>query len=1135
MLTITADVRSSLELIGWSLLHFVWQGAVLAIMLAVTLGLVRRSAARVREQLALITLGLMGLCPLVDVWWLGREATTTGIPVVSTTSPLVEPAVSLLAVANPLVDNPDEPVISVPMPQPALVSEPMVVDSPQAPEIQRPPLPPSRSPVAVSGWLPWLAVAWLGGVLGLSLRLVMGWRVVQRLRRLATPITAGPWRVAFDVLLARMKYSRPILLAESVLVEVPTVIGWWSPVILVPASLLSGMSSHEMAAILAHELAHIRRHDYLINLCQTVVETLLFYHPAVWWVSNQIRQEREQACDDEAVASCGDVVTYARALLAVEEHRLTRSSDHNTALVVAASGGSLRERVFRLIDPESARPQTPGPASFVIVAAVALLIGAMSVATQASGELGSDQPPPKTAQDKGLANDPSGSATPDLAPAQDHKQQVGPWRPLLRSDLAQDLSVQRDHVYAVVDGDPIYVLDEFQEHEIRHYLSEAKKTEADPKDILLRRFKYELWKTEPQYNPAVRHLLVKKARPELSQEELDAIEVRVINESFRQIDHFMFTVLQQDYFRQSMNRKLEQGIVDAYLQKNGEKQPKPTEADIKAVYDKNYRHRYYTPEGTKWQRIDVNYDKYATREMALAAANSLRQEIDNGLSFTTAATQKSDSSLAAVSGLSYWMPRSEVNALVDEKLKEAILTLPEEQVSSVIATETCYTIIRIVGRRQEDIDPLAQVSAQISAEISKARAGQANQRLIDELIKKADIHSIVDRDWDEYCASHPRISSQVKPSPPKLGFRPLLKKDIELGIPLESDHVVAIADGYPFYAVDFITKEEYQRVIDVEKKAGKISGKDILRDWSLIFTRDPFPYRFLVVTPYRDRPFANNILVNHLLAKKYKQILSPTELAELQAKAERAFRSHLLDRGVQLRILDRDNVDLDSLGPMIYGDLLESYRKQFINGEFAVAYIEHIARSQPEPTEQEVRAKYKSQFSLYYTPEGTKYQRVDLNYNKYPTREAALAAANALRQEILDGFSFHIAATTRSDSHLTAIRGISHWMPLAEVNELVDKPVQEAVKTLPEGEVSSVLELQSCYSIIRVIGRRKESMVPFEKVSARLSKDIKTERVEKSQQNLLANLLWKASIHTIFDSDWDEYWRRAGGQSSPAD
>ena len=93
------------------------------------------------------------------------------------------------------------------------------------------------------------------------------------------------------------------------LVDVPTVIGWLRPVVLVPASALAGMTPQQLEAILAHELAHIRRHDYLVNLLQTLVETLLFYHPAVWWLSRRIRIERENCCDDLAVSLCGDPVT----------------------------------------------------------------------------------------------------------------------------------------------------------------------------------------------------------------------------------------------------------------------------------------------------------------------------------------------------------------------------------------------------------------------------------------------------------------------------------------------------------------------------------------------------------------------------------------------------------------------------------------------------------------------------------------------------------------------------------------------------------------------------------------------------------------------------------------------------------
>ena len=172
----------------------------------------------------------------------------------------------------------------------------------------------------------------------------------------------------------RMRVSRPVRLCESALVEVPTVIGWLSPVVLVPASALAGLSPRQLEAVLAHELAHIKRHDYLVNLLQTFVETLLFYHPAVWWVSGQVRREREFACDDAAIAACGgDALPYARALAELEHLR-----GGVARLVVAANGGSLLQRIKRLV-------QTPAPASrpssaMAVVVAVltlcSLLVGA---------------------------------------------------------------------------------------------------------------------------------------------------------------------------------------------------------------------------------------------------------------------------------------------------------------------------------------------------------------------------------------------------------------------------------------------------------------------------------------------------------------------------------------------------------------------------------------------------------------------------------------------------------------------------------------------------------------------------------------------------------------------------------------
>ncbi len=126
--------------------------------------------------------------------------------------------------------------------------------------------------------------------------------------------------------------------------DVPTVIGWLKPTVLLPMSALAGLSPLQVEAILAHELAHVRRHDYFVNLLQTLLETLLFYHPAVWWVSGQVRVERENCCDDLAVSLCGDPVVYASALADLEELRGPASR-----LVMAASGGVLLNRVRRLL------------------------------------------------------------------------------------------------------------------------------------------------------------------------------------------------------------------------------------------------------------------------------------------------------------------------------------------------------------------------------------------------------------------------------------------------------------------------------------------------------------------------------------------------------------------------------------------------------------------------------------------------------------------------------------------------------------------------------------------------------------------------------------------------------------------
>ncbi len=148
----------------------------------------------------------------------------------------------------------------------------------------------------------------------------------------------------FDGCSIRLGIHRAVRLMQSTLVEVPTVIGWLRPVVLIPVSCLTGLSTAQVEAIFCHELAHVRRHDYLVSVIQSVVEALLFYHPAVWWVSKQLRRERECCCDELAVGHGGDVLAYARALSYLEERRASFPE-----FALGANGGVLSMRIKRLL------------------------------------------------------------------------------------------------------------------------------------------------------------------------------------------------------------------------------------------------------------------------------------------------------------------------------------------------------------------------------------------------------------------------------------------------------------------------------------------------------------------------------------------------------------------------------------------------------------------------------------------------------------------------------------------------------------------------------------------------------------------------------------------------------------------
>ena len=229
--------------------------------------------------------------------------------------------------------------------------------------------------------LPWIVPFWIAGVILFHLRSLFAWIAVARMRRRGVCQASLDWRERLDRLRSRIKLSKPVALLETGMAEVPVVIGYLRPVILMPAGLLAGMPANQVEAILLHELAHVRRLDYLVNLLQTLVEGFLFYHPAIWWISGVIRAERENCCDDLVVAASGNAHAYAAALAALEQ---TRGAAHEAAL--AATGGNLMKRIHRLLYQPKGSAFAPLFSAGILALAIAGALAAWQASTPAPAQ-----------------------------------------------------------------------------------------------------------------------------------------------------------------------------------------------------------------------------------------------------------------------------------------------------------------------------------------------------------------------------------------------------------------------------------------------------------------------------------------------------------------------------------------------------------------------------------------------------------------------------------------------------------------------------------------------------------------------------------------------------------------------------
>ncbi len=346
--------------LGWALIHFLWQGALGALVLSGVLRGLRDRPAESRYMASLLCLVLLAIAPWVTAVNIPLPVTQGVMEVV--TIPVTENQTGQSSITS------SGPAPSMAAPSPA-VNENVARGN----ELER--QAHIRSANAryrldhTKTLLSWVVLVWLTGVVLLSIHHLAGWLAVERLRkRYVEPAAMQIERIAAD-LCGRLGISKAVQLMHSAVVDSPVTIGWIKPVILLPASVLTGLTPRQLEAVLAHELAHIQRHDYLINLLQTVVETVLFYHPAVWWISKQIRIEREHCCDDIAVVVCGDAVTYVQALAEMEQLRMS------AGFAMAAKSGSLLERVHRLATRKPITHRTARDGWWVGIPAMLLVMG----------------------------------------------------------------------------------------------------------------------------------------------------------------------------------------------------------------------------------------------------------------------------------------------------------------------------------------------------------------------------------------------------------------------------------------------------------------------------------------------------------------------------------------------------------------------------------------------------------------------------------------------------------------------------------------------------------------------------------------------------------------------------------------
>ena len=328
--------------IGWTIFHSLWQGTIISVILCSAFFVASKKSAQLRYYFALAALFVMFI---VSTAIFIQEYNSTNKTNLSITE-------------LKLFSSPEESKFSS--------EETAGIVNPESDIIENLKNLFSKNISAV-------VTFWILGFLVLSSRFLGGLFYVQKLRAEKILPAESHWHYRVKELSGKLKIQKAVALFESAKVKVPVAVGYLKPMILLPLGMLNGLPADQVEAIIIHELVHIKRYDFVLNLIQIFIETILFYHPAAWWISSIIKNERENCCDDITLNLCGGSLVYFKALFNLQQ---ICSEENSLALAAVGKRNQLFRRINRM---NSNNKNTSFGAKFAVFASLLVLIAVVSI------------------------------------------------------------------------------------------------------------------------------------------------------------------------------------------------------------------------------------------------------------------------------------------------------------------------------------------------------------------------------------------------------------------------------------------------------------------------------------------------------------------------------------------------------------------------------------------------------------------------------------------------------------------------------------------------------------------------------------------------------------------------------------